>query len=66
MNETNLRRVIEALDGDLKFNVRGVDAFMTPLYLTPSNSEYDFLQLNYLTIALITLDQTMKMKFEII
>ena len=66
LNETDLRGVIEDLDDDLKFNVRAVDAFMSPLYLTPPNSEYDFLQLNYLTVVSITLDQTAKMKFEII
>ena len=66
LNETNLHFIIEGLNEDIKFNVRGIDVFMTPLYLEPPHSEYDFSQLNYLTVVLITLEQTVKMKFDII
>ena len=66
LNETDLRFIIEGLNEDIKLNVRGVDGFLTPLYLTPPHSEYDFIQLNYLTIVLGTLEQTVKMKFDIV
>ena len=62
LNETDLHFIIE----DIKLNVRGVDGFLTPLYLTPPNSEYCFIQLNYLTIVLGTIEQTVKMKFDIV
>ena len=66
LNETDLHFIIEGLNEDIKLNVRGVDGFLTPLYLTPPNSEYCFIQLNYLTIVLGTIEQTVKMKFDIV